>query len=107
MKGLFVLKKNIISISLTLCLAFVSYCSIKYFPKQNHNDIHSHHHVHSGSSHSHSHTHVQITISMADFLLSNDNQNDLALSLSKQNHFNTVAYIPTPIIESLFRPPIS
>ena len=101
------MKLNIITISLALCLVFVSNYTVKCFPKQNHNDTHLHHHVHNGSSHSHSHNHSKINISVVDFLIITENKNNFVLNISKQSYFDTLTFIPTPIIKSLFRPPIS
>ena len=73
-----------------------------------HSHIHDHEHMHThnNSSHTHSHSHGENHASSFYFY---DNTNNHSFTLvSLYEHFQfTKAQLPKPILEGLFRPPIS
>ena len=67
--------------------------------------IHQHQHSHNGSHHQHKHAHSQINLNYVDFFTKIYDWNLYDFSNPKQVYLETVAWIPDPTLESLFRPP--
>jgi hypothetical protein len=95
--------KKYIIILIAFHLIGSSLYATKTFLEQTH--IHKHNHSHNGSNHQHKHSHSQISINTLDFFTDTQNTNLFYFSNSTQIYLETVAWIPNPIIESLFRPP--
>lgn len=75
-------------------------CSIYEHPEE-----HEHEHYHNGYKHTHSHNHSQINMSFADFYTYLQYKSQFDYLIEKQTFLEKTAFIPNPILESLFRPP--
>lgn len=101
-----------------ILIAFYLFSSSSYATKtfldkgHLHNDTHEcvihehqHHHSHNGSNHQHKHSHSQTSMNYVDFFTDTDNINLYDLTNSRQTYLETDSWIPSPTLESLFRPP--
>lgn len=106
------MKKYIIIIFIALHLISSTLNATNTFSKQHdvdftyYHDNHEHFHTHNGSNHSHNHGHAQKTINSLDFFVQLDDTKPCIISYSKEKYLEAENFIPSPILNSIFRPPI-
>ena len=68
-------------------------------------DIHEHHHSHYGLNHQHKHSHSKTNINLVDFYADTENTHLYDFAKLRLTYLETDSWIPSPMLESLFRPP--
>lgn len=72
-----------------------------------HIDTHVHEHFHNGGTHNHNYSHSQTVINHADFYTLSQNRDFFAQLSLEESFYEVNSWIPNPILEKLFRPPIT